>query len=42
MRARWRGARASDEEQELFHTAGLFHDIGKFIFPDSILLPKAA
>jgi putative nucleotidyltransferase with HDIG domain len=26
------------EEQELFHTAGLFHDIGKFIFPDSILL----
>ncbi len=28
----------SAEEQELFHTAGLFHDIGKFIFPDSILL----
>jgi putative nucleotidyltransferase with HDIG domain len=27
----------STEEQELFHTAGLFHDIGKFIFPDSIL-----
>ena len=26
-----------EEEQELFHTAGLFHDIGKFIFPDSIL-----
>ena len=26
------------DEQELFHTAGLFHDIGKFIFPDSILL----
>jgi putative nucleotidyltransferase with HDIG domain len=26
------------EDQELFHTAGLFHDIGKFIFPDSILL----
>lgn len=24
-------------EQDLFHTAGLFHDIGKFIFPDSIL-----
>jgi HD-GYP domain-containing protein (c-di-GMP phosphodiesterase class II) len=28
----------SNREQELFHTAGLFHDIGKFIFPDSILL----
>jgi putative nucleotidyltransferase with HDIG domain len=28
----------STREQELFHTAGLFHDIGKFIFPDSILL----
>ena len=27
----------STDEQELFHTAGLFHDIGKFIFPDSIL-----
>ena len=27
-----------EREQELFHTAGLFHDIGKFIFPDSILL----
>jgi putative nucleotidyltransferase with HDIG domain len=25
------------EEQEVLHTAGLFHDIGKFIFPDSIL-----
>jgi putative nucleotidyltransferase with HDIG domain len=27
-----------EREQELIHTAGLFHDIGKFIFPDSILL----
>jgi len=25
-------------EQETIHTAALFHDIGKFIFPDSILL----
>lgn len=30
-------AGASSEEQELVHTAGLLHDIGKFIFPDSIL-----
>jgi putative nucleotidyltransferase with HDIG domain len=28
----------SEREQELIHTAGLLHDIGKFIFPDSILL----
>jgi putative nucleotidyltransferase with HDIG domain len=28
----------SEQEQELIHTAGLFHDIGKFIFPDSILV----
>jgi putative nucleotidyltransferase with HDIG domain len=28
----------SSREQELIHTAALFHDIGKFIFPDSILL----
>ena len=27
-----------EREQELIHTAALFHDIGKFIFPDSILL----
>src|SRR3954453_17461729 len=27
----------SEQEQELVHTAGLLHDIGKFIFPDSIL-----
>ena len=27
----------SDEEQELAHTAGLLHDIGKFTFPDHIL-----
>jgi putative nucleotidyltransferase with HDIG domain len=28
----------SAREQELIHTAALLHDIGKFIFPDSILL----
>jgi putative nucleotidyltransferase with HDIG domain len=27
----------SDREQEIIHTAGLLHDIGKFVFPDSIL-----
>src|SRR3954466_12211505 len=30
-------AGASEEEQELAHTAGLLHDIGKFILPDRIL-----
>jgi putative nucleotidyltransferase with HDIG domain len=28
----------SDEQQELVHTAGLLHDIGKFSLPDHILL----
>jgi putative nucleotidyltransferase with HDIG domain len=28
----------SSREQEIIHTAGLLHDIGKFIFPDAILL----
>ncbi len=28
----------SEREQELVHTAALLHDIGKFVFPDSILL----
>jgi putative nucleotidyltransferase with HDIG domain len=27
----------SEDEQDLVHTAGLLHDIGKFIFPDHIL-----
>jgi putative nucleotidyltransferase with HDIG domain len=30
----------TEEEQDLGHTAGLLHDIGKFIFPDSILLGR--
>jgi putative nucleotidyltransferase with HDIG domain len=32
-----KAAGLNDTEQELAHTAGLLHDIGKFIFPDSIL-----
>ena len=35
-RARCSGSR--EREQELVHTAALLHDIGKFIFPDSILI----
>jgi putative nucleotidyltransferase with HDIG domain len=27
----------NEEQQDLAHTAGLLHDIGKFIFPDNIL-----
>jgi putative nucleotidyltransferase with HDIG domain len=33
-----KAAGCSDEEQDLVHTAGLLHDIGKFILPDHILL----
>jgi putative nucleotidyltransferase with HDIG domain len=32
-----RAAGCSEEELELIHTAGLLHDLGKFVFPDSIL-----
>ena len=37
-RALAREAGCTEREQELVHTAGLLHDIGKFIFPDRILL----
>ncbi|MDQ3729595.1 MAG: HD-GYP domain-containing protein [Actinomycetota bacterium] len=30
-------ARLSEDDQELAHTAGLLHDIGKFVLPDEIL-----
>ncbi len=29
-----------EREQEVVHTAALLHDIGKFIFPDSILFAE--
>jgi putative nucleotidyltransferase with HDIG domain len=29
-----------EREQDIVHTAGLLHDIGKFIFPDSILFAE--
>ena len=31
----------SDEDQEIAHTAGLLHDIGKFVLPDRILKSNA-
>jgi putative nucleotidyltransferase with HDIG domain len=33
-------AGCSEEEQELIHTAGLLHDIGKFTWPDRVLHPE--
>jgi putative nucleotidyltransferase with HDIG domain len=30
----------SERDQEIVHTAGLLHDIGKFIFPDDILFAE--
>jgi putative nucleotidyltransferase with HDIG domain len=37
-RAIAKAAGYSEEQQDLAHTAGLLHDIGKFILPDHILL----
>jgi putative nucleotidyltransferase with HDIG domain len=37
-RAIAKAAGCSEQEQDLVHTAGLLHDIGKFILPDHILL----
>ena len=34
-------AECSEEEQELIHTAGLLHDIGKFTWPDRVLHAEA-
>ena len=31
----------SERDQEVVHTAALLHDIGKFIFPDSILFAES-
>jgi putative nucleotidyltransferase with HDIG domain len=36
-----RAAGLSVREQDLVHTAGLLHDLGKFIFPDPILKAEA-
>jgi putative nucleotidyltransferase with HDIG domain len=33
-------AGCSEDEQELIHTAGLLHDIGKFTWPDRVLHPE--
>jgi putative nucleotidyltransferase with HDIG domain len=33
-------AGCSEEEQEVIHTAGLLHDIGKFTWPDRVLSPE--
>ena len=39
-RALAEAAGCSREQQDLAHTAGLLHDIGKFSFPDTILLAE--